>query len=127
MNLNRWQWLGVSALLVPMVLLQPGAQTAPAASGAAPPAAEKKLERLLPTDHNSYVQSVALSADGKQVVTGSLDSTAILWEAATGKKLRTFQGHAAEGRHVPLPADGKHVLTGPSDRTAHIRFTATAR
>ena len=35
--------------------------------------------------------SVALSGDGKHVVTGS-GETAILWEAASGKKLQTFQG-----------------------------------
>ena len=39
------------------------------------------------------LSSVALSADGKLVVTGSYDSTAILWDAATGKKLQTFSRH----------------------------------
>jgi WD40 repeat protein len=33
------------------------------------------------------VHAVAFSPDGKQVLTGSSDNTAILWEAATGKKL----------------------------------------
>jgi WD40 repeat protein len=43
--------------------------------------------------HTDQVSSVALSADGKQLVTGSYDKTAILWETASGKKLQTFQGH----------------------------------
>jgi hypothetical protein len=38
--------------------------------------------------------SVAVSADGRKVVTGSHDMTAILWDAATGKKLKTFQARA---------------------------------
>jgi WD40 repeat protein len=31
---------------------------------------------------------VAFSPDGKQVLSGSSDRTAILWDAAAGKKLR---------------------------------------
>jgi WD40 repeat protein len=40
------------------------------------------------------VSSVAWSADGKQVVMGSYDGTAVLWEAATGKKRQTFRVYA---------------------------------
>src|SRR5262249_44554025 len=68
--------------------------------------------------HAREVYSVALSADGKQVVTGSADTTAILWEAATGKKLQTFQGHTQSVVSVALSTDGKHMLTGSYDKTA---------
>ena len=53
--------------------------------------------------------SVALSGDGKHVLTGSGDKTAILWEAASGKKLQTFQGHTDSVKSVALSGDGKHV------------------
>ena len=33
--------------------------------------------------------------DGKQVLTGSHDNTARLWDAASGKEIRPFQGHTA--------------------------------
>jgi WD40 repeat protein len=61
--------------------------------------------------HTQPVLSVALSADGKQVLTGSEDRTAILWDAAGGKKLWTFQGHRAEIIGVALSADGKQAWT----------------
>ena len=35
---------------------------------------------------------MALSRDGKLVVTGSRDKTAILWDAASGKKRQVFHG-----------------------------------
>lgn len=54
-------------------------------------AAGKKV-RTFP-DHPESVMSVALSADGKHVVTGS-SRAAFLWDAVTGRKLQTFEGHS---------------------------------
>jgi WD40 repeat protein len=67
--------------------------------------------------------SVALSADGKQLVTGSRDQPTILWEAATGKKLQTI-GHS--NFRSALSADGNHVVTADSDG-ATLWETATGK
>jgi WD40 repeat protein len=57
--------------------------------------------------HQGIVSSVALSADGKTALTGSFDSTARLWETATGKPigapLQTQQRIIA----MALSADGE--------------------
>jgi hypothetical protein len=42
-----------------------------------------------------------------KVVTASTDKTAILWDAATGSKLQTFQGHASIVFSVALSSDSK--------------------
>ena len=62
--------------------------------------------------HTHFVVSVALSGDGKHLVTGSFDNTACLWEAASGKKLQTFQGHSDKVTSVALSGDSKHLVTG---------------
>ena len=72
-------------------------------------------------------QPRGLSADGKHVVTGSCDKTAILWEAATAKKLQTFQGHTSDVLDVALSADGKQVVTGSNDGTAILWDAATGK
>ena len=55
---------------------------------------------------------MAFSPDGKQVLTGSEDKTARLWDAQSGKELRTFTGHTDWVMSVAFSPDGKQVLTG---------------
>ena len=44
--------------------------------------------------------SVAYSPDGKSLASGSSDNTVRVWEAATGKLLRTLVGHEIGRAHV---------------------------
>jgi len=77
--------------------------------------------------HTDQVRTVALSGDGKRVLTGSSDNTASLWDAADGKKIQTFQGHSGEVRGVALSADGKRVLSGSYDMTASLWDAASGK
>jgi WD40 repeat protein len=70
--------------------------------------------------HTDGVPAVAFSPDGKQVLTGSYDKTARLWDAATGALIRTFAGHTLGVRAVAFSPDGKHVLTGSGDSTMRL-------
>ena len=63
------------------------------------------------------VASVALSTDGKRVLTGSYDGTAIVWDAASGEKLRTLRGHTDVVISVALSPNGRHAITGSPDGT----------
>jgi tetratricopeptide (TPR) repeat protein len=63
---------------------------------------------------------VAFRPDGKAVLTGSHDSTARLWDTATGKPIGPPLAHHREVVSVAFSPDGKAVLTGSSDRTARL-------
>ena len=69
--------------------------------------------------HTAAVRSVAFSPDGRQVLTGSSDKTAKLWNL-DGQEVRTFAGHTAEVWSVAFSPDGRQVLTGSYDNTAKL-------
>jgi len=63
------------------------------------------------------VNSVALHADGRRLVSGSSDNTVQVWNLDSGECLRTLQGHTKGVDSVALPADGRRAATGSSDTT----------
>jgi WD40 repeat protein len=56
--------------------------------------------------------SVAVSPDGRSILSGHLDETVKLWDVATGRLVRTFEGHAHTVASVALSPDGRSVLSG---------------
>ena len=50
---------------------------------------------LYPSSGHSYcVNSVAISADGTKVISGSDDNTIKIWDAASGDVMQTFSGES---------------------------------
>ena len=90
-------------------------------------AQEEKLRLEILNGHSGGVLSVAVSSDGKFVLTGSTDKTALLWDLETGKQLRRFVGHEDAVSAVQFSKDGQFVLTASHDKTARLWETATGR
>ena len=63
---------------------------------------------------------MAFSADGRQAVTSSYDSTARLWDAATGQQLIPPMRHQGETSHAILSPNGRRIATASRDGTARI-------
>jgi WD40 repeat protein len=81
---------------------------------------------VLPAEHAAWVWSVALSQDGKRLVTVR-ETTAILWDVAVGKQLQIFEGHRGMIMDVALSQDGKQVVTGSHDKTAILWEAASGK
>ncbi|NIM16494.1 MAG: hypothetical protein GTO45_31160, partial [Candidatus Aminicenantes bacterium] len=67
--------------------------------------------------HSGWVTCVAVSPDGKYILSGSDDQTVKLWDRTSGKEVRTFKGHSWAINSVSFSPDGTHLLSGSSDKT----------
>ena len=66
------------------------------------------------------INSVAFSPDGNTIASGSNDGTVRLWNANTGRHIRTFRGHTDSVRSVAFSPDGNKIASGSEDYTVRL-------
>ena len=71
--------------------------------------------------------SVALTPDGRLAVCSADDGSAWVWEVATGRCLRTLQGHTGRVTSVVVSTDGRIALSAGSEGTVRVWELATGR
>ncbi len=73
--------------------------------------------------HTDTVEAVAFNPDGNLIATGSFDRNLRLFDAATGKEVRTYggeQGHKGQVLAVAFNARGDQIATGSADNSARV-------
>ncbi|MBF0591747.1 MAG: metallophosphoesterase [Nitrospirae bacterium] len=70
--------------------------------------------------HGDTVNSVAISADGLKIVSGSKDRTLRIWDMYTGSLINTLEGHSDSVHSVAISPDGMKIVSGSWDRTIRI-------
>ena len=70
--------------------------------------------------HNGSVTSVTITADGKYIVSGSLDNTIKIWDTKTGKCLNTFAGHNNFVNSIITSPDVKYIIVGCDDNKIKV-------
>jgi WD40 repeat protein len=115
----------VAMLLAPAVRAEP-VKSPDAAADALP---EGALVRVGSTRlrHNGSVINVAFAPDGKTLATCGNDSLVRLWDPATGKEIRRFEGHKGNLEGLAFSPDGKTLLSGGNDGTARLWDLATGK
>jgi WD40 repeat protein len=60
---------------------------------------------------------VAFSGDGKWLASGDESGEVRVWDAAGGRPVGQFKGHAMRVMALAFSPDGKTLLSGAADRT----------
>jgi WD40 repeat protein/serine/threonine protein kinase len=71
-------------------------------------------------EHKEQVTSIAVSWNGKYVVSGASDDMVILWDCLTGKCLAFLRGHMDMIRAVSISAEGSVALSASKDGTLRL-------
>ncbi|MEW6493237.1 MAG: caspase family protein [Cyanobacteriota bacterium] len=70
--------------------------------------------------HKQSVYSVAISPDGKMIVSGSEDSTVQLWDISGNPIGQPLRGHNSSVMSVAISPDGKMIVSGSLDKTVRL-------
>jgi WD40 repeat protein/formylglycine-generating enzyme required for sulfatase activity/tetratricopeptide (TPR) repeat protein/tRNA A-37 threonylcarbamoyl transferase component Bud32 len=68
--------------------------------------------------HTHFLNCLALSRDGRRLLSGALDRTLRVWDVATGREL--FVGYADVVRAAAFSPDGRSALTCGEDNAARL-------
>ena len=61
--------------------------------------------------HSREVRAIAVTPDGRYLVSGGADTEIRLWEIETGRCLRVFRGHESPVNTIALSTDGRLLLS----------------
>ena len=70
--------------------------------------------------HGGAVRSLAVSPDGRRIVSAGVDKTLMLWNTLTGQAMLTLTGHTGQVTSLAFSADGGQIVSGGLDKTVRI-------
>jgi WD40 repeat protein len=78
-------------------------------------------------EHTNGIYGVSFSPDGKRLASASFDNTVKLWDATTGKEIKTLNGHTYWVYGVSFSPDGKRLASASADNTVKLWDTTTGK
>jgi WD40 repeat protein len=89
--------------------------------------AQPRIEHYL-QGHTAGVRSLAVSPDGRRLVSGSADNTLIIWDTTTDQPVGApLTGHTGWVNSVAFSPDGKLIASGSADQTVRLWNAETGK
>jgi WD40 repeat protein len=73
-----------------------------------------------PEGHRADINDVAITLDGRRVISGSGDQKLRVWDLKTGQTLRILEGHTGRVRAVAVTPDGRRAVSGARDNRLRV-------
>jgi len=70
--------------------------------------------------HTWVIYGVAITPDGKNIVSCSEDQTIKIWNLETGELEKTLIGHTGAVRAIAISSDGQNIVSGSHDKTVRL-------
>lgn len=77
-------------------------------------------KNILMKGHTRGITSTDWSADGRYIVSGSVDKTVRVWDAVKGQSLAVLRGHDDTVTSVVISPNGDYIMSGSLDRTVRV-------
>ena len=72
------------------------------------------------TGHTAKVSALAVTHNGKLLVSGSFDKTIKVWDLVNKREIRTMKGHLDRINSVTVTPNDQEIITGSSDNTLKV-------
>ncbi len=70
---------------------------------------------IIEKGHTSSINAIAISPDGKYIVSASSDKTIKIWDLRTLECLNTLEEHEDSVNSIVISSDGKYIVSGSDD------------
>ena len=70
--------------------------------------------------HKNVVNALAFSPDGKRLISGNFENTAIIWDVESHELVYRLEGHKDQVHAVGFTQDGTRAITGSDDNTLKL-------